>query len=95
MGENWRWRGRCRWVLAGEAEWPTQEFVLGPGDRLTFLTDGVVEATNVSKELFGFERTRGISGEPAAAIADRARSFGQEDDITVVSVSFVGVVTAV
>lgn len=77
--------------LAVEAEWPTQEFALGPGDRLTFMTDGVVEATNSAKELFGFERTREISGEAAAAIAERARNFGQEDDITVVGVEFSGV----
>jgi serine phosphatase RsbU (regulator of sigma subunit) len=77
--------------LAGEAEWPVQEFVLGPGDRLIFLTDGVVEATNSAKDLFGFERTREISGERAAAIVERAQSFGQEDDITVVGVEFSGV----
>jgi phosphoserine phosphatase RsbU/P len=44
--------------------------------------------------LFGFERTREISVEHAAAIAEQAQSFGQEDDITVVSVSFAGVAAA-
>jgi serine phosphatase RsbU (regulator of sigma subunit) len=57
-----------------------------PGDRLTFISDGVLEATNQQKELFGFERTLKISMEPAYHIAEAARSFGQEDDITVLTV---------
>jgi hypothetical protein len=77
------------------SEISVQTFVLEPGDRLTFMTDGVVEATNEAKELFGFERTREISKKRAAAIADEAQEFGQEDDITVVSVSFVGVAAVV
>jgi hypothetical protein len=77
--------------IASGAEWPTRQFALQPGDRLTFMTDGVVEATNAAKQLFGFERTREISSQHAAAIVERARNFGQEDDITVVSVSFAGV----
>jgi serine phosphatase RsbU (regulator of sigma subunit) len=52
------------------------------------VTDGVVEATNAAKELFGFERIREMSLETAATIAKRAQSFGQEDDITVVGVAF-------
>jgi phosphoserine phosphatase RsbU/P len=70
-----------------------QRFTLSPGDRLTFMTDGVVEATNPAKELFGFERTREISRERAATIAARAQNFGQEDDITVVGVAFAGAAT--
>ena len=38
-------------------------------------------------ELFGFERTRMISGEEASAIAAAAKAFGQEDDITVLTVA--------
>lgn len=34
---------------------------LAPGDRLTFVSDGVLEATSPSGELYGFERTRAIS----------------------------------
>jgi hypothetical protein len=32
--------------------------------------------------LFGFERTAGLSIQPAEAIARAAQTFGQEDDIT-------------
>ncbi|MGA8530591.1 MAG: PP2C family protein-serine/threonine phosphatase [Acidobacteriaceae bacterium] len=70
------------------AEYPAQTVRLQPGDRLTFMTDGVVEATNPARELFGFERAQHASREQAAAIVQQARSFGQEDDITVVRVAF-------
>jgi hypothetical protein len=63
---------------------------LTPGDRLTFVSDGVIEAQSKSRELFGFERTRAISRQPAADIAEAARAFGQSDDITVVTVEFSG-----
>jgi serine phosphatase RsbU (regulator of sigma subunit) len=63
---------------------------LHPGDRLTFVSDGVVEAQSKSGELFGFERTLDISREPATRIAEIARAFGQLDDITVVTLEFSG-----
>jgi hypothetical protein len=56
------------------------------GSRLTFYSDGVVEAQNQTGELFGFERAGEISVEPAAAIAAAAAHFGQSDDITVVTI---------
>jgi hypothetical protein len=62
------------------------EFRLQPGSRLTFLSDGVVEAQNQKGELFGFDRSRELSRRPAAEIADAARGFGQVDDITVVAI---------
>jgi phosphoserine phosphatase RsbU/P len=64
-----------------------EQFELNAGDRLTFVSDGVLEARNPSGELFGFERTRMISDRPAAEIAAAAQDFGQEDDITVLSVT--------
>lgn len=67
---------------------------LGPGDRLTFVSDGVVEAqsksSSKSEGLFGFARTQQISTQSAAAIAEAARTFGQTDDITVVTVEYIG-----
>ena len=54
--------------------------------RFVFVSDGVVEAENSSRELFGFERTREISGKPAQEIAAAAKAWGQNDDITVVTV---------
>jgi hypothetical protein len=60
-------------------------FRFAPGDRFTILSDGVLEATNANYELFGFDRTEAISNQPAKHIGETARAFGQEDDITVVS----------
>ncbi len=60
-------------------------FQLEYGDRLVFLSDGVVEAMNQQGELFGFERTKQVSNESARYIAQTAKHFGQTDDITVVS----------
>jgi len=77
-------------VLAG-AEYFKETFVLDPGDTLTMMTDGVVEARNAARELFGFERTAAISTESAQSIARAASTFGQEDDITVLTLTFVPV----
>ncbi len=62
-----------------------------PGDRLTFISDGVVEAANENRELFGFVRTLAISRQPAHAIAQAAKQFGQQDDISVLSVTRIAV----
>jgi len=56
--------------------------------QITLLTDGVVEARNASGELFGFERTAASSTQSAEAIARAAQAFGQDDDITVLSLTF-------
>jgi hypothetical protein len=72
--------------VVAEAEYETAYFNLPEGCRLTFFSDGVVEAQNQKGELFGFERSRALAMQPASVIADSARSFGQQDDITVVIV---------
>ena len=64
-------------------------FKLKHGDRLTFISDGVVEATDTRGQLFGFERTQQVAHESARYIAQTAQHFGQTDDITVVSLYFV------
>jgi hypothetical protein len=56
------------------------------GEYVTFVSDGVVEAENAQRELFGFDRTREMSTKSAAEIAEAARAWGQADDITVVTV---------
>jgi len=76
--------------ILAEDSYSETHYQLAGGDRLTFVSDGVVEATNEKRELFGFERTEQISSQAAAAIAEAARKFGQEDDITVLRVEFAG-----
>jgi serine phosphatase RsbU (regulator of sigma subunit) len=58
-----------------------------PNQLCTLLTDGVIEASSPSGELYGFERTQAISNNSANSIAETAREFGQQDDITVLTVS--------
>jgi len=59
---------------------------LHPGDRILLMSDGVVEARQASGELFGFDRVHNLSNQSAFYIADSAKEFGQEDDITVLTI---------
>jgi hypothetical protein len=61
---------------------------MGSGDRLTLLTDGVVEARDRNGVLFGFDRTQSALRQQASplALADAAIHHGQDDDLTVISI---------
>jgi stage II sporulation SpoE-like protein len=72
-------------VISG-ATYETTQFHLPHGSRLTFYSDGVIEAQNQKGELLGFDRARELSTQPAAAIVEAAKHFGQSDDITVVTI---------
>ena len=67
--------------------YPEAQFTLAPGARLTFVSDGVVEARGANGELFGFERTAALSTQTADKMAEAAQAFGQEDDITVLTLT--------
>ncbi len=70
-----------------EVSYDEMSLYLHPGDRLLLLSDGVVEAREMTTgELFGFERVHNLSNQSAFYIADAAKAFGQEDDITVLTV---------
>jgi hypothetical protein len=58
---------------------------LGLGERLVLLSDGVPEARSPSGELYGFQRLSTLTRMPASEIAETAQRFGQEDDITVLT----------
>jgi len=53
-----------------------------------FFETPVDEAPSATSELFGFERTGSISRQSAQEIADVAQAFGQEDDITMLTLQF-------
>lgn len=72
--------------IPGGGGYETRTAALRTGSRLTFISDGVVEAQNGHRELFGFERAQAMARERAETIADAAVRFGQEDDITVVTI---------
>lgn len=81
--------------IADDTKYSETTLQLEPGDSLTFLSDGVVEARNGEGELFGFERTGEIAGRSVEEIAQAAQKFGQEDDITVLRLEFVGAAAVV
>lgn len=71
--------------ITPEAFYEESRFTLAAGDRLTMISDGVLEARNPAGELLGFDRTRSLSTQDAAYICQAAKEFGQEDDITVLT----------
>ncbi len=73
--------------LSGGQEYETVEGRLGVGQRLVLISDGIVEARSARGELFGFERVAVLSAKGAQEIAQTAQDFGQDDDITVVTIA--------
>ena len=73
--------------LSATAVYKESTVHLAEHEQLTLLTDGVVEARSKSGELFGFDRTCAIAQDSAESIAQAAQSFGQQDDITVLTLS--------
>ena len=76
-------------IVAG-VTYAIKSLVLEPRSRLTFYSDGVPEAQNAAGELLGFARAQELSIEGAEVIAEAARDYGQTDDITVLTVMWVG-----
>jgi hypothetical protein len=74
-------------VIPG-AEFFASNFSLAPGDTLMLMSDGVAEAQDQHKQLFGFERIEKLLQQPisAAELATAAQVFGQEDDILVLRI---------
>ena len=76
--------------LAASAEYEESAFTLESHHQFTLTTDGIVEARSKTGELFGFDRTAAISTQSAEAIAAAAQAFGQDDDITVLTLTLEG-----
>ncbi len=73
--------------LSADTTYPESTSLLLPNEQLTLVTDGVVEARNKAGLLYGFERTAALSVRPAETIAQIAQEFGQDDDITVITLA--------
>ena len=74
----------------GIAENQSYELVhgrLNGEQRIVLLSDGVPEARSRSGELYGFDRLSQLTQLSASDIAETARGFGQEDDITVLTIA--------
>lgn len=73
--------------LAPDQEYLETEGELHSGQRMVLMSDGVVEARAQDGELYGFERLKDLTRSAAQQIADAAKTFGQEDDITVLTIA--------
>jgi hypothetical protein len=73
-------------VIAG-MQFPASHFRFAGGDLMMLMTDGVAEAQDAQGRLFGFERIGELLGGGAggAALAAAAQDFGQQDDITILT----------
>ena len=63
--------------------------LLEPGDQLSLYTDGLVEACDAAGDLYGFDRLKILfASRPTAQQATEAAvAFGQDDDITVLTLT--------
>lgn len=79
--------------VTATARYEEQAVYLRAGDHFAAYTDGLLEARAKDGELFSFGRLRELfAGRPDAAHAtDAAMSFGQQDDITVLTLTRLGV----
>jgi hypothetical protein len=57
------------------------------GGKDALLSELHVQARYAHGELFGFDRACALAAEPASEIAHSAEGFGQDDDITVVTLT--------
>jgi sigma-B regulation protein RsbU (phosphoserine phosphatase) len=82
-----------------ESDYQETQIALKPGDKVIFYTDGIVEAMNEQKEIFGFERLLDVIQGAASSnadsllkeILDRVNEFAsgaeQHDDLTLIVVT--------
>ncbi len=79
--------------LVENAEFSRMHFRLRGNDKLVVMSDGIAEATDGDGHLFGFERVEELlrTAGSASVVADSAQSFGQEDDISVITVTRIAV----
>jgi serine phosphatase RsbU (regulator of sigma subunit) len=75
--------------LVSSAIYDEVHMALHPGDQLSLYTDGLVEARGAAGELYGFDRLQALfASRPSAQQAtDAAIAFGQDDDITVLTLT--------
>lgn len=76
--------------LATDQPYTAVSGTLAVNQKLVLLSDGVVEARSSTGELLGFDRLATLTLKHAKEIADIAKDFGQEDDITVLTLARTG-----
>ena len=87
-GEELPLRGSLPLGISPDTVYEDLVFRLQEAETLTLYTDGIIEARNPTRELFGFERIQRLAQDKKSAeqIVEAACAFGQEDDITVLSI---------
>jgi hypothetical protein len=75
--------------LAPSTSYEEVEMMLGVGDHFALYTDGLLEARSQTGELYGFERLESLfaSSPNATQATEAAVNFGQDDDITVLTLT--------
>jgi hypothetical protein len=71
--------------LSPHEQYAESVFSLSAEEQLTLMTDGVVEARATGGELLGFDRVKAMTTQSADSIVQAAQDFGQDDDITVMT----------
>jgi len=73
--------------LMSDTQYEEVAVKLKEGDHLALYTDGLLEARGPDGELYGFERLFSLfaTNPSASAASDAAVAFGQDDDITVLT----------
>ena len=88
-GEPLPMEGALPLGILQDADFSVMKFKLNERDTLMLMSDGIAEATDANGRLFGFERIQELLRSTccASAVATAAQTFGQEDDISVISVT--------
>jgi len=75
--------------MIADADFSVMHLHLDPNDQLVLISDGILEATDAQGRLFGFDRVQQHLRDnlSPAALADAAQQFGQEDDISLISLT--------
>ena len=75
--------------IARDVDYEESSFTLKVGDHFSLYTDGLLEARSPSGELYSFARLQRLfASHPSAAQATQAAiNFGQDDDITVLTLT--------
>ena len=96
-GEELPVEGALPLGVIADAEFSVCHFRLAEGDTLMLMTDGIAEAQDAAGHLFGFNRIDALLSHraTASAVAAAAKSFGQEDDITVLTITRMAVAVSV
>ena len=85
--------------ILDEANYEETHLQIGPGDKVIFYTDGIVEAMNKQEEMYGFERlhevikssqaetAEALMNDIISSVSDFTGAAPQHDDLTIIVVS--------